>query len=68
MGTYADQVDASSGAYNHLAQGAYATRIYGELVTSADMRWRDFDEVEEYNIAGHRVVFDDRAESQWWLW
>jgi predicted phage terminase large subunit-like protein len=68
VGTYADQVDASSGAYNRLAQGGYATRIYGELVTSADMRWRDFDEVEVYNIAGHRVVFDDRAESQWWLW
>jgi hypothetical protein len=63
-----DQVDASSGAYNRLAHGSYATRIYGELVTSADMRYRDFDDVEVYNIAGNRVVFDDREERQWWLW
>src|SRR5262249_1473650 len=44
MGAYADQVDASSGAFNRLAQGSHALRIYGELVTSADMRWEDGDE------------------------
>src|SRR5439155_10078100 len=43
MSAYSDQVDASSGAYNRLAQGAYTPRIYGDLVTSADMRWADFD-------------------------
>jgi predicted phage terminase large subunit-like protein len=65
MGAYADQVDASSGAYNRLAQGAYTARVHGEIVTSADMQRRDFDEVEVYDIGGVRVVFDD-GENEWW--
>ncbi len=63
-GTYADQVDASSGAYSRLAQGAYAEAHLERTGHSADTRWRDIDDVQVYNIAGNRLVFDDRAESQ----
>jgi predicted phage terminase large subunit-like protein len=66
MGTYSDQVDASSGAHNRLAQGAYGSRIYGDLITSARLPAQDFDPVEVYNVFGIDVVFDDRDENEWW--
>jgi phage terminase large subunit-like protein len=66
QGDYADQVDASSGAYNRLSQSAYTARIHGELVTSAVLSQQQDDEVEVYRINGTEVVFDDRAESEWW--
>jgi predicted phage terminase large subunit-like protein len=66
MSSYADQVDASSGAFNRLAQGAYLPRIHGEIVTSANAPWSDGD-VEVYKIGDIEVVFDDRDQSQsWW--
>jgi hypothetical protein len=58
--------DVSSGAYNRLAQGATTARIYGELVTSADMRYADFDPVEVYHIDGRDIVLDDRDQYEWW--
>jgi predicted phage terminase large subunit-like protein len=66
LGDYADQVDASSGAYNHLSQSTYASRIYGELVTSAVLGRSDDDEVEVYRFGDIEVVFDDRADREWW--
>jgi predicted phage terminase large subunit-like protein len=56
MGVYSDQVDASSGAFNRLAQGSHALRIYGELVTSADMRWEDRHE-----------AYPSSDANPWWM-
>jgi predicted phage terminase large subunit-like protein len=67
MGTYADQVDASSGAYNYLAQSSYMAQVHGEIITSADMSRWDFDDVEVYTFNGIEVVFDDRDYNPWWL-
>jgi len=67
MSAYADQVDASSGAFNRLIQTAHTARIHGELITSANGQWSDFDEVEEYDIGGIKVVFDDRPNNAWWV-
>ncbi len=63
---YTDQVDASSGAFNRLAQSARTGQIRGEIVTSADMGRPHFDEIEVYDIGGIKVVFDDRADQEWW--
>jgi hypothetical protein len=41
-------------------------RIEGPLVTSARTNWVD-DEIEEIDVMGHKVVFDDRETSRtWW--
>jgi predicted phage terminase large subunit-like protein len=66
MSTYDDQVDASSGAHNHLAQGADSARIHGELITSANAPWADFDPVEILHICGMDIRLDDRDEYEWW--
>jgi phage terminase large subunit-like protein len=64
MSAYADQVDASSGAYNHLAQGAVTARIHGPLITSAE-EWGD-DPLEVFHICGLDIVFDDGDQYEWW--
>ena len=66
MSAHADQVDASSGAHNRLAQEVFLGRVHGELVTSANLRTRDFDHVEVLTIAGTQVEFDDRDDTEWW--
>jgi predicted phage terminase large subunit-like protein len=65
-GPYADQVDASSGAYNRLAQGADDARIFAELLASADLMPRYGDEDDVYKFGDIVVVFDDRADNAWW--
>jgi hypothetical protein len=66
MSAYADQVDASSGADNCLSQGAHVAQIHGDLITSADAPWADFDPVEVHRSCGIDIVFDDRDQYQWW--
>jgi hypothetical protein len=47
-----------------LPRGTYADQVdLGRTGHSADTRWLDIDDVEVYNIADNRVVFDDRAGS-----
>jgi predicted phage terminase large subunit-like protein len=68
MGTYADQVDASSGSYNYLLRADYIPRIHGEIVTSADMSRADFDPVEVYRpFDGYETTFDEREDKAWWI-
>ena len=64
MSTVADQVDASSGAYNCLAQSAHYSRIYGPLLMSGQ---DDFDPVEVMRFGDIEIIFDDRDEgNEWW--
>jgi predicted phage terminase large subunit-like protein len=65
MSAVADQVDASSGAYNCLSQSANCPRIYGPLITSAEAPWGD-DPVEVFHICDRDIVFDDRDQYEWW--
>ena len=51
MSTYSDQMDASSGAYNYLAQGAHPART----LTGANGPWPDLDDVEAALGAGLRT-------------
>ena len=59
MGAYADQVDASSGAYNRLSQFTYAPRIHGEIVTSAYMPGYNGDSADSFEITGIDVIYTD---------
>jgi hypothetical protein len=67
-GTYVGPGGCQFWSLQPSGQGACARRSVGELVTTADMRWRDIDDVEVYNVAGDRLAFDDRAEGKRWLW
>jgi hypothetical protein len=59
--TYADQVDASSGAYNRLTQGADTARIHGPLIICGiDIR---FDDRDEYSGGGTERVGPARPAS-----
>jgi predicted phage terminase large subunit-like protein len=71
-GTYADQVDASSGAFNWLFKMSRSGIIEGDLITSARPEFLANpglldDSREVYQIGDHEVVFDDKEmENTWW--
>jgi hypothetical protein len=61
-GTYVGPGGCQFWSLQPSGQGACARRSYGELVTTADMRWRDIDDVEVTTLPATGLAFDDRAE------